>query len=213
MRRCDAIMTFKKYYLYLTLLLLLGCTSPNGGSNGQENNYETTKKMVTDILKTDEGKQTIAEILADEETQQAYVIHDQVVKSTLEEVLTSEQGKTFWSKMFSDQEFVKEFAEAMSTQHEEVFKRLMGDATFQGKMLELLANPEVDAQIISLLKSQQFKVELENNIKEILESPLFKAQVAEILVKNAKEINKPSGQEEQNQDDTDTNQSEEKKQS
>ncbi|WP_017473585.1 spore germination lipoprotein GerD [Amphibacillus jilinensis] len=183
-------MSYQKiaFFILIAVISLMGCSPANNNSGNQEANYETTKKMVTDILKTDDGKQAIVEVIADESTQQIYVIHDQIVQSAIEEALTSKEGQEFWSNMFSDQEFVKEFSDAMIKQQEDVFKRLMNDASFQEKMLELLANPEIDEQMLSLMKSQQFKSHLEESIQETLESPLFQAKVSEIVVDHAKKI-------------------------
>lgn len=184
-----------KYTLLLLLLCILSLTACNGDneSANTDDSYETTKKMVTDILKTDEGKQSIIAVLSDEETQQMYVIEDKIVQQSINEALTSEEGKDFWTKMFSDQEFVTSFSEAMIDQQEDVFKRLMTDATYQEKMLELLSNPEMDEQILTVIKSQKFRAHLEETIQETFESPLFQAKVAEILISQADELISESG--------------------
>ncbi|MBM7542745.1 spore germination lipoprotein GerD [Amphibacillus cookii] len=205
-------MSYQKITLFVLIVVssLMGC-SPNNNSSNQEANYETTKKMVTDILKSDEGKESIVEVIADESTQQIYVIHDQIVQSAIEEALTSEEGQEFWSNMFSDQEFVKEFSDAMISQQEDVFKRLMSDASFQEKMLELLANPEIDEQMLGLMKSQQFKSHLEESIQETLESPLFQAKVSEIVVDHAKKImeakDEQASEDQESEDDPSSNNS------
>ena len=169
---------------------MIGCSPGNNSSNNNQenNNYESTKKMVTDILKTEDGKKAIIDVLAEDSTQKIYVIHDETVKVAIEEALTSEKGKEFWSQMFGDQEFVKEFSESMMDQQEDVFKRLMGDSTYQEKLFELFENPEFGQLVQSQLKSQQFKSYLEESIQETLESPLFQAKVSEIIVQHAKDI-------------------------
>jgi len=168
------------------ILFIVGCS---GGSNqSQSPDYEATKKMVTDIVKSEDGKKAIVEILAEETTQQLYVIHDDTVNKAIQETLTSEKGKEFWAKMFTDHEFVKAFSESMITQQEDVFKRLMADSSYQEKMLELFENPEFAKLIQTQLKSQQFKGHLEESIQQTLESPLFKATLTEIVIQNAKKI-------------------------
>lgn len=189
---------FKKNIIFVLIvsILIIGCSPGNDQSNNnQENDYEATKKMVTDILKSEEGKTAIIEVIADDSAQQIYVINDDTVKTAIEEALTSEKGKTFWSQMFSDQDFVKEFSDAMIDQQEDVFKRLMSDAGYQEKMLEFFANPEFEQQIQELLKSQKFKGHLEESIQETLESPLFQAKVSEIIVQHAKKIVGEDGEE------------------
>lgn len=178
--------------------LLIGCNTNSNQS--QSPDYETTKKMVTDIMKSEDGKKAIIEVIAEDSAQQLYVIQDDTVKTAIEEALTSEQGKEFWSKMFADHEFVKAFSEAMIHQQEDVFKRLMADASYQEKMLELFSNPEFGQIVQSQLKSQQFKGHLEESIQQTLESPLFQATVAEIVVQHAKKIvSEDSGKSESDQ--------------
>jgi len=185
----------KKHTMLLLSLCLLSLTACSGNdeSANKEDSYETTKKMVTDILKTDDGKQSIIDVLSDEEAQKMYVIEDKIVKQSVEDALTSDKGKDFWTKMFSDPEFVKSFSEAMMEQQADVFKRLMADSTYQEKMLELLANPEMEEQLLTVLKGQQFKVHLEKTIQETFESPLFQAKIAEILVSQADKLIGESG--------------------
>ena len=178
--------------------LLIGCNTNSNQS--QSPDYETTKKMVTDIMKSEDGKKAIIEVIAEDSAQQLYVIQDDTVKTAIEEALTSEQGKEFWSKMFADHEFVKAFSEAMIHQQEDVFKRLMADASYQEKMLELFSNPEFGQIVQSQLKSQQFKGHLEESIQQTLESPLFQATVAKIVVQHAKKIvSEDSGKSESDQ--------------
>lgn len=174
------------------LSMLIVCsflTACSGNSNQSSSpDYEATKKMVTDLMKSEDGKKAIVEVIAEDSAQQLYVIHDDTVKTAIEEALTSEKGKEFWTKMFTDHEFVKTFSEAMISQQEDVFKRLMADSSYQEKMLELFANPEFGEMIQSQLKNQQFKGHLEESIQQTLESPLFQATVAEIVVQHAKKI-------------------------
>ena len=180
------------------LIILGGCSPDNQQSQNQNFDYETTKKMVLDLLKSEEGAQTITDVIANEQTQETYVIHDDTVKTAVTENLTSDKGKEFWSKMFSDHEFVKKFTEAMVDQQEDIFKRLMADSSYQEQMLELFSNPEYAQLIQSQLKSQQFKGHLEESIQETLESPLFKATVSEIIIQHAKKIvSEDSGEGEQ----------------
>lgn len=174
----------------LSILIVFSfLTACSGNSNqSQSPDYEATKKMVTDLMKSEDGKKAIVEVIAEDSAQQLYVIQDDTVKTAIEEALTSEKGKEFWTKMFTDHEFVKAFSEAMISQQEDVFKRLMADSSYQEKMLELFANPEFGEMIQTQLKNQQFKGHLEESIQQTLESPLFQATVAEIVVQHAKKI-------------------------
>lgn len=182
----------------ISLLILSSCGS--GGSeqsNGNQENYDTTKKMVTDILKTDEGKKAITDVLADEEMQKTYVIESKTVEEAVTKALASEEGKAFWEKMFADPKFVEGFSQSFMQQQSDVIKGLMSDSEFQAKMLELLANPEMETQMLTVLKGQQFREHLEKTIQETMNTPLFKAEMTDVILKAAQEM-KPS-QEEQGQ--------------
>ncbi|WP_112179340.1 spore germination lipoprotein GerD [Paraliobacillus zengyii] len=173
---------------FTTLFILSACGGNGETSGSNQETYDTTKKMVTDILKTDEGKKAITDVLADEEMQKTYVIESQVLEDAISEALTSDKGKEFWNKMFSDQKFVEGFAQSMIDQQEAVIKGLMSDPEYQKKMLELLANPEMEKQITTVIKGQQFREHLQETIQETMNSPLFKAEMTDVILKAAEEM-------------------------
>ncbi|CQR48475.1 Spore germination protein GerD precursor [Paraliobacillus sp. PM-2] len=186
--------------MFICLLLLSGCNGGGEQSSGNQETYDTTKKMVTDILKTDEGKKAITDVLADEEMQKTYVIESKIVEDAVTKALSSEEGKAFWDKMFADPKFVKGFSQSLMEQQKEVLKGLMGDSEYQSKMMEILANPEMEKQMVTVLKGQQFREHLEKTIQETMNSPLFKAEMTEVILKAAQEMKgsqSGSGQEEQ----------------
>ncbi|WP_234400613.1 spore germination lipoprotein GerD [Virgibacillus senegalensis] len=183
--------------LWTSLLLLTSCGGGNTTS-GEEGNYDTTKKMVADILKTDEGKQAITEVLSEKDMQKTYVIEGDTVKESVQKALTSEEGKKYWTKMFDDPKFVESFSKTLQDQHKDVLKGLMSDSAFQKQMIELFQNPEMTEQMVSAMKSQQFREHLEKTIQETMDSPMFKAQMSEIILKAAEEM-KPSQGSQQNQ--------------
>jgi len=72
-------MNLTKALLLLLVLLLSSCSSkaPEGG----QMDYEATKKMVVDILKTDDGKKAIQQIMSDDKMKEKLVM-DQKEKNT-----------------------------------------------------------------------------------------------------------------------------------
>lgn len=179
-----------RYFMVIigSLFLVVGCA--NEGSAQKELDYDQIKKMVVDILKTSEGQNAIQETLEKEEMKQHLVLASDTVQAAITEALHSEAGTQMWMKLFEDSAFVKTFSASMADEQEALFKGLMHDATFQKQFLELLQNPEITEQTLTLLKSQQFRQHLEETIHETLESPLYKAKIEELLLKAAEKKQK-----------------------
>jgi len=169
--------------IILSALVVSGC---NGGTAAmEEQDYEQTKKMVVDILQTEDGKKALKEILADEELKQELVIESEMVKDSINETLASDQGTEMWSKLFQDPEFVQGYASSMNEEQEKMMKNLMNDSEYQKQMLDLMQNPEMEEQMLGVLKGQAFRAHLEETIQQTLETPVFQAKIQEILLKAA----------------------------
>lgn len=178
-------------------LVLVGCAE--GDTAGKETEYESIKKAVVDILQTEDGKKAIQEVILDEEMKKELVIHSDIVKSSLTEKLHSEDGTKMWSNLFEDPSFVEGFVKSTEESQKKLIKSLMHDAGFQKQMIELLQNPEMMKQILTVLKGQQFREHLEETIQESLNSPLFLAKIEKTLLKavekeKQKEEEKKSGE-------------------
>ncbi|WP_163971982.1 spore germination lipoprotein GerD [Oceanobacillus halotolerans] len=167
--------------------LALFITACGGGqsTSGEDGEYDTTKKMVVDILQTEDGKKALREILTDEEMKEELVINSEVVKSSISNTLTSDKGTEMWSKLFEDPEFVKTYAESISSEQKKLMKDLMSDSEYQQQMLDVLKDPKMSDQILSVLKGQEFQSHLEESIQQTLETPTFQAKIQEILIKAA----------------------------
>lgn len=181
-------MTFIAMISLFVLLITSACTEDAKSRN--ETDYDTTKKMVVDILQTEDGKKALKELMTGEEMKQELVIESDVVKNTIDQALMSEKGKEMWSTLFKDATFVENFAKSISEEHKKLMKSLMNDAEFQEQMLELLQDPEMNKQMLGLMKSQEFRSHLEETIQETLETPLFQAKITEILLKAAEKQSK-----------------------
>lgn len=189
--------------LTILSMFLVIIVSACSGSESKEGDYETTKKMVVDILNTEDGKKALEELLADEKMQQHLVMESKVVKDSINELLASEKGVEIWSKLFKDPTFTKDFAESMAKEQEQLMKSLMNDAQFQKQMLDLLQNPEITEQMLQLMKSQQFRSHLEETIQQTLETPLFQEKMAELLLEAAEKKNDSEEKSEKDNDEKD----------
>jgi spore germination protein D len=173
--------------LLLSYFLILSSCAPQEISSPPPD-YNETKKMVVDILKTDEGKKAIQEIMTDEKMKQQLVMEQAVIKETLQQILTSEQGVKFWEKALQNPKFAESFAKSLKTEHEKTIKALMKDPEYQGMMIDILKNPEMEKAMIDVLKSKDFRKHLQQVITETLNSPLFQAKIQDILIKSAENI-------------------------
>jgi spore germination protein D len=178
----------RKKMLLLTFMIvaLSGCTGTE--ESGGEVDYEQTKKMVVDILKTDDGKKAIQEVMSDEKMQEKLVMDQKVVTDTIVKTLTSEKGAEFWKKNFEDPKFAESIAKSMKKENETLLKNLMKDPEYRGMMIEVLKDPELEKELTTILKSKEYREHVQKVVTETFESPLFKVKMQAILLKAAEEI-------------------------
>lgn len=186
--------------LILGLFLFAGCAPQD--QSIREMDYEQTKKMVVDILKTDDGKKAIKDVLTDEKMQQQLIMDQAVVTDAIEKTLTSEKGAEFWKKTFEDPKFAETFAKSMQSEQKKLMKALMKDPEYQGMMMDILKDPETEKNMMTLLKSKEYKEHLQKVMTDTFDSPLFKAKIQNILLKAAEEMQGTKKQEQGGQSST-----------
>jgi spore germination protein D len=190
-------MNMKKMLKFLIpasfLILAAGCAPTESG--GGQVDYEETKKMVVDILKTDDDKKAIQEVMGDDGMKQKLIMDQPVVTDTIEKTLTSEKGMDFWKKSFEDPKFAESVAKSMKKENEKLLKDLMKDPEYKGMMIEVMKDPELEKELTTLLKSKEYREHLQKVMSETFESPLFKAKLQALIVKAAEELptQKPEG--------------------
>lgn len=172
--------------LLSAIFLLTSCTGQEAG--GEKLDYEQTKKMIVDILKTDEGKKAIKDILADEEIKHQLIMDQAIIKESIDKALTSKKGEDFWKKSFQDPKFAESVAKGMKEQNEKLLKDLMKDPEYQGMMMDILKDPALQKDLAQALKSKDFREHLQKVVTETFESPLYKVKIQEILMKAAEEM-------------------------
>ncbi len=183
----------KRWIPIFAITIILTACGGGGGQAQGDAQYETTKKMVVDIIKTDEGKKALTEVLTDEKMQQQLVMDSATVQDAISGTLLSDQGKEFWNKLFEDPMFVQTYTKSVEDAQKDLMKGLMTDSEYQKLLMDIFKNPEMETTMIETLKSQQFREHLEKTIQETLESPLFKAKMTEVLLKAAEEQQKQQG--------------------
>lgn len=173
------------YMLCILGIFLTSCAANE--TKGNDVSYEETKKMIVDILKTDEGKKALQDVLSDEQFKQEIIMNQEETKKAIEETLVSEKGKKFWEEQLKDEKFAKSFAKSMEKPFEDLMKGLMNDPEYQKKMMELMQNPEMEKNFTKLIKSNEMRSHYQKLIQEAFENPMFKAEIFDMLKKIADE--------------------------
>ncbi|MFB7303882.1 spore germination lipoprotein GerD [Heyndrickxia sporothermodurans] len=176
----------KKIVVLLLFSIFLSACSSNPSTEKMD--YDQTKKMIVDILKTDEGKKAIQDIMTDKKMKQELIMDQATVSETIQKTLVSNKSTEFWKNAFKDPEFAKAYATGMKKENEALLKRLMKDPDYQSMMLDILKDPEYQKEMQDLLKSKDFRKHIQTIIVETFDSPIFKAKIQDILMKAAQEI-------------------------
>ncbi|MBM7840856.1 spore germination protein D [Alkalihalobacillus xiaoxiensis] len=164
----------------ITLFMLGACAQTEAQQN---TDYEGTKKMVIDLLKTDEGKKAFHELIAQEDMREELVMDSAFVKQTIQETLTSDEGKAYWQEVMKDPEFAKAFAESMQEENEKILKSLMKDPSYQQMMMDILKDPQMGEQALELMKSKEYREQIMAIMSESMESPYFAAKMTDLMSK------------------------------
>ncbi|WP_280771510.1 spore germination lipoprotein GerD [Salipaludibacillus daqingensis] len=190
----------KKKAIFLLILFcattIFGCAALED-TNTTQPDYEDTKRMVVDMLQTEEGKKAIQEVLKEDEVKEELIMEQEFIKDTIEQTLASEEGKTYWQELMKDPEFAKTFAESLQEENEQLLKGLMKDPEYQSMMIEILSDPEMEEHYVELTKSKDYRKEIQAVVTQAMESPLFVARVNDLLKEIAKqELKSPEPAEE-----------------
>lgn len=175
-----------KATITLLLFIILTACSNDDTTSIQNSDYEETKRLVIDMLKTDDGKATLAEIFADEKMKSQLIMKQDIVKSAIEENLTSEQAKSFWKDAFQDPSFAAAYAKSLETAHKQLMKDLMQDTDYRELLLEVLQDSKMEKQIAEVINSNDVREELKNTIIETFSSPLVQEKLQNILSQSSR---------------------------
>lgn len=169
---------------FLLTSLFIICSGCNATTT-EEMDYEKTKKMVVDILKTDEGKKAITDVLSDDGIKSELIMNQEIVKKTVEETLISDKGKKFWEEAFMDPKFTDAYAKALKTEHKRLMKELTKDPAYRKMITDIMKEPDLQKEFTKLLKTNEMRKMYKDLIIETGESPLVEAKMEEILKKAA----------------------------
>ncbi|CAH2716606.1 Spore germination protein GerD [Neobacillus rhizosphaerae] len=181
-------MKVKRILLLLPIMVFLTSCSSSDTSSGGQIDYDQTKKMVVDILKTDDGKKAIQDVMSDDKMKEKLVMDQKVVSDTIQQTLTSDKATEFWKKTFNDPKFTQNVAKNMRSENEKLLKELMNDPEYRGMMIEVFKEPEIQKELADALKSKEYREHLQKVITETVDSPLFKVKIQELLLKAAEDM-------------------------
>lgn len=178
-------------YKYIPLFfvffcMLVGCS--NNSSNENSGNYDETKKMVIDIMKTDDGKKTLEEIFEDNTFKETIIMDQEVVMNAVEKNLTSEKAMKFWEKAFKNPEFAASYAKSLEDEHKKVLKALMKDPDYRKLLMEAYQDPEMEKELLKVLKSAEYRKEIKELIIETVDSPLVQEKLQKIILQAAEQL-------------------------
>lgn len=166
----------------LLALIVLFCAglSGCGGGDGQAT-YQDSKKMVLDMLRTDEGKKTLKEVMREQEMKSSLVFDEPTVRKTIVDTLTTQQGKQLWTELIKDPDFSAKLAETMQKENEQLLKKMMKDPGYQKMMEGILKAPELQNQYLSLLQTKSFRQQIATDLQEAISGPVFQKEMADAV--------------------------------
>lgn len=186
-RKLKGALPVKNGVAFLLISLFIICTGCSQEGTNEKVDYEETKKMVVDILKTDDGKKAVEEVLKDDGMKDELIMNNDTVKTTIETTLTSDKGKDFWKTAFEDSEFTKAYAKALRSEHKKVLKELAKDPAYRTLITDTMKEPDIQKEITDILKQNEMRKIYKELIVETAESPLLKAKIEEAIKKAATE--------------------------
>ncbi|MGN1401595.1 MAG: spore germination lipoprotein GerD [Bacillus sp. (in: firmicutes)] len=164
----------------LILFLLSGCNESSGG----QQDYEQSKNMILDVLRSDDGKLALAEILEADSLKEQLLLKDDLIADTLQKVIKSADAKQFWTSAFNDPAFASSYAEALKDEHKDLLTDLMNDPAYRAMMVDILQDEQMMKAFKDTIKSNEVRKVLKDTVEETLKSPLVQEKLLK-AVKNA----------------------------
>ncbi|UJF33716.1 spore germination lipoprotein GerD [Paenibacillus hexagrammi] len=194
--------------ILLLSFLVTSCGTDNSSSQGasQGNTYKETKSMVLDILKSDDGKKAISDanrsIMNGDVGTNSIAGQSQIkllsaneslqLQMAVKDVLTAEENNKFLQDMMKDPKFAGDFAKAIQKDTKQMFKELLKDPEYQKSLVDVMKNPDYEKMVLDTMKTAAYRQQMMTVMQESLQSPLFKAQMVDLLKAAIEQQSKPS---------------------
>jgi spore germination protein D len=178
-----------------TLLITAMLSGCGGGNMGQQKetstsgNYNETKQMVLDILKTSEGQEAIkGAMTGGGMSTQSQGQGKQGGQG---------QGQNMKSQahiMMQDPKFASSMAKAMQDENKKLMKDLMKDPEYQKMMLNAMRDPDYQKMILEIMKSPAYRQQTMTVMREAVQSPIFRSEMVDLVHKAQEQMIKPETQ-------------------
>lgn len=176
------------------LMFLIACGSEQQ-AQPQQQSYKDTKTMVLDVLKTDEAMKAIQEASSksqDKTTKLLATGEGQNIQMAVKDLLTTENhGIKMLETTMTDPKFAGNFVKASEKTLKQMQKDLMKDPEYQKALFEAFDTPDFQRLVLEAMRSQKYRQQMMDVIRESLQSPLYKAQLIEMFQRAVKEELKP----------------------
>ena len=194
----------------LVAFTLTGCGMT--GQSSAQPDYKQMKQMVVDILSTEDGKKAVQEALSgggggmqSQSTgggdqaggqqgggQMQALAFEQAITS----IMAKPENKKEIQKIMMNPKFAKAMVKATSEEHKQYMKDLLKEPEYRALFSDVMKDPQYQEQLMQLMKSSAFRKQIMLVMKESIDSPLFQAELMEMMVKANEEAMKPKAQEE-----------------
>lgn len=173
----------KKWLVITFLTVILVSCGAQQSEQTQTLDYQETKQMVLDILKTDDGKKIVQKIIEEPETKQKIMVSESTVTDAVDEALHNPKNQNQMKKVFQDPKVAANFAKVTQKEHEKLIKQLMKDPEYQKMLLDVFKNPDFEKQLTDLMKTEPYRKQTMVIMTEALENPIFKEKYMQLMLK------------------------------
>jgi spore germination protein D len=174
----------------ISLMLTASCAGGGANAGGNQMEYKEAKTMVLDILKTDEAKKVIQKASKTEDPTQMKLLSSgdgPSIQMAVKDVLTQTDQAQLIQQLATDPKFAGEFAKAADKQLKQIHKELIKDPQYQKSMIDVMKNPDYQKIIADTMKATEYRQEVMTIIQDALQSPLYKAELINLMKKALEE--------------------------
>jgi spore germination protein D len=181
--------------LFLAVVLCTACGAEP--SPASQMDYKEVKTMVIDILKTEEGMKAIDFAMNSTDNKDSMRMRiletgqGQELQTVVKDILSDPAYAHALKELMVDPKFAGDFAKAVNQENKQIHKALMKDPEYQQALIDTMKDPQFEKMLLETMKSSEYRLQVMAVMKESLQSPLFQAQLIELMQKALEEQAKP----------------------